>query len=260
MGDTKENSFCNGASRWALWFDNQSTAYDPKFRLGSHAGLCPNGCPLVGIPDSDITTAVTTGSAWVNASAADTTPHTVSSGAAISTSTASGSNATVELFPGASFVSDGGGLVNIRITSASLSCLSTVPSGGDPRTFSATGSYTGTVSYWSYNKNGPGSPGRVTKSISWSTSAGGSDPLASIPLTTVVYQDRPDPNATVRLTLADYISSCSAASSIVEEANNGLHQIPGVVNITTQPVRSDDATSSVGIQIGALSCAAADNR
>jgi hypothetical protein len=112
------------------------------------------------------------------------------------------------------------------------------------------------VSYWTYNN---GAPKYKSVALSWTSSGSGSDPLAAVPLSTVVYQDQAT-NPTVVLRLSDYISSWSTTQSITETANSGVHQIPGVVNITSQPVRAGDPTSSVGVQVGLLSCAAEDSR
>ena len=60
--------------------------------------------------------------------------------------------------------------------------------------------------------------------------------------------------------MSDYISSWSTARSIVENPSSGLHQLNGIVSITTQPVRSGDLLSSIGVLLGNLSCVADDER
>jgi hypothetical protein len=237
---------CNGNNgvKYAMWFDNQSS--DSNF--DSHLDL-DDRTPLVGIPDSSGSGAATTGSAWVNASSSTTTPHTVTSGAAVS---AAGGNAAVGLFPGLPFVTDKLGLVTVKVTSASLNCTSTVPSGGGTVTFSSSATYSATVTYWAATDTS-GNGHRVSVAMSWTS--GGSSSGALPALTTQVYNK----NGTI-LTLGDYISNWSNATSITEDANNGLHQIPGIVAINTMPVRANDDTSSIGLEIGVLSCAAADNR
>jgi hypothetical protein len=217
---------------------------------------------LVAIPDTTSgNSAVTTGSAWVNASNAVTTPHWVSSGASIST--ASGSSATVQIFPGASFLPSNRstsqeGLVNVRISSASLVCQSDVPANAGTRTYGATLTYSGTIGYWSYVN---GSYQYTTLTLS-NTNA--TDPLAAVPLTTTMVYPGTSGNP---LYLSDFISSWSTPhGQIAERTNNGLFAVPGVVDIPTMPMRDSsgtttiDPTSSVGVEVGDLSCAAADNR
>jgi hypothetical protein len=146
-------------------------------------------------------------------------------------------------------VTDGGGLVDIAISAASLSCAATVPSAGATQTYTSTASVTGAVSYWKYN-SATGTSSRVTVPLS-ATLTGGADPLSAVALTTPVSSTR---------TLGTYISSWSSTQSVLQDTNTGLFQVPGVVNITTQPVRSGDATSSVGLEAGNLACAASDDR
>jgi prepilin-type N-terminal cleavage/methylation domain-containing protein len=245
---------CRSGWNGLFGFDNQSSSYL------SSLSLTP-GNPLVYLQNPSGGATATSGSAWVNASTAVTTPHWVSSGGAIATATStgnaacplttSGSSTTVacvELFPGLSFVNDGGGLVDVAISSASLTCTANVPSGGGNPTYSATSSVTGAVSYWSYNG---GSPKRVVIPLN-STLNGGTDPLAA------VLASNPLVSSTKHL--GDYIATWSSTQSVLQDTNNGLFQVPGVVNITTVPVRSSDPTSAVGVEVGALACVAADNR
>jgi hypothetical protein len=266
--NTGENSDCDHkfGRRWAVWFDNQSpfTTLDTRLKLDTAA---TNVYPMVGIPDSNPpgNPTVTTGAAWVNASSDAASPHWVSSGASLLSSTGASINPTVALFPGLPFVSADSygvieGLVNITITSARITCKADVTSGSGV-TLGATASYDGTLKYWDYNKSG--GPGYQTVSLHWSSgdSSTLADQVAAIPLSTVVYQNsrtNPDPSQTLRL--SDYISNWSSTRAITEDANNGLHQVPGVVDITTQPVRSGDVTSSIGVEIGNLSCVAVDDR
>ncbi|HVU60541.1 MAG TPA: hypothetical protein VHD58_02680, partial [Mycobacteriales bacterium] len=252
--------------RWAVWFDNQSPldSLDTRLKLDTAASSV---YPLVGIPDSNPpgNPTVTTGAAWVNASSDAASPHWVSSGASLTSATGASINPTVALFPGLPFVSpdsDGviEGLVNITITSASITCKSDVATGSGV-TFGATASYDGTLKYWDYNKSG--GPGYQTVSLHWSSTSSSTfaDQVAAIPLSTVVYQNsRTNPDPTQTLTLGDYISNWSSSRAITEDANSGLHQVPGVVDITTQPVRTGDPTSSIGVELGNLSCAAVDDR
>ena len=268
FANTGENSDCDSrfGRRWAVWFDNQSplSSLDTRLKLDTAAS---NVYPLVGIPDSNPpgNPTVTTGGAWVNASSDAASPHWVSSGASLSSATGASINPTVALFPGLPFVtadSDGviEGLVNITITSASITCKADVASGSGV-TLGATASYDGTLKYWDYNKSG--GPGYQTVALHWSSTDSSTltDQVAAIPLSTVVYQNsRTNPDPTQTLRLSDYISNWSSSRAIIEDANNGLHQLPGVVDITTKPVRSGDVTSSIGVELGNLSCVAVDDR
>jgi hypothetical protein len=236
-----------GGGCGALWFNNQSTSLNSTLML-------PSNGALVAIPDNTSGSgAVTTGSAWVNASDATTTPHWVASGASIGTAT--NPTTTVQVFPGLPFVTGGGGLVNITVQSASLSCLATVPSNGGSPTYSASAAYSVKVQYWQATDTSGGGAYQ-TLTINWSSGSTATDPLTALNLgNIVVYQ-----NGGTVLHLSDYISTWSSARSIVESQNNGLHQLPGVINLTTAPVRVGDPASGVGVQVGALSCSAEDDR
>lgn len=249
----------SGCKGGLMSFDNQSASYLSTLLLGS--------TPLVSMQNPGGSGTATTGAAWVNSDSNATTPHWVSSGGSISTAVSSSSpNAAcplnvsgsstavtcVRVFPGLSFVNDGGGLVDIAISSASLTCTSTVPSGGGTPTYSATTAVTGAVSYWAYNS---GSPHRVVIPLS-STLSGGTDPLAAVLASNPVVNQ----NGSTVLHLSDYISTWSSTQTVLQDSNSGLFQVPGVVNIGTTAVRSGDPTSSVGVEVGDLSCAAADDR
>lgn len=219
-------------------FANQSTAYDAALMLDP-------SLPLVRISDDNSTGNVgVTGSAWVNATSSQVSPHTVTSGANVSTPR------SIQLFPNATFVTDGRGLVNIKITSATLACSSSVTAGAGA-TPSASASYNITVDYWTTS-------GRVTQSFTWnsSTGTGTADPLAAInPATVTVYQ-----SGTTTLHLSDYISTWNTPRKITEQADSGVHQLSGIVSIATQPVRAGDPLSSLGVQVGNLACVADDGR
>jgi hypothetical protein len=210
--------------------------------------------PLVSILNAGTSTVTASGSAWVNAGAATSNPHTVSSGAnAFATK-------SVVLFPGVTPLTTAynnfAGLVKIKLTQASISCLSSVAAG--VATQSATGSWSASISYWSTTGSN-GSPGYVDlPAYTWNsaTGTGSADPLASIaPASIVVYQ-----NGSTVLHLSDYIASWNTQRSIVENANSGVHQLDSIVSIATQPVRDGDLLSSVGLQLGNLSCVADDSR
>jgi prepilin-type N-terminal cleavage/methylation domain-containing protein len=237
----------NGSNSCGLFsFNNGTTAYALP--------VAPSG-ELVRMPDPGGNARSVTGSSWVRASDTSTNPHTVESGAAASSSQA------VQILPGLSFVADGQGLVNVTLSSSRLTCsASVVP--GSTQSQTSTGSYTVTISYWSATNNTGGGQ-RVTASYSWSSLSGPSaDPLtqtAMLPSNIVVYQ-----NGATTLRLSDFISSWSLLRSVTEGATNGVHALDGIFSLATVPTRLvgslTDPASSVGVQVGKLSCVADDNR
>jgi prepilin-type N-terminal cleavage/methylation domain-containing protein len=227
-------------------FANQSLAYDPALMLGTDVNS-----PLVQIGSGNTSgnAVVVSGSAWVNASASTATPHTASSGAN------TGSAQVIHLFPGATFTG-GAGVVKITLSQASISCLSSVT--GGVSTPSATGSWTVNISYWKSSDTVGGGGWFDLPQYTWNsaTGTGSADPLAAInPSSIVVYQ-----NGSTILHLSDYIGSWSTTRKITENANSGVHQLDGIVSITSQPTRAGDLLSAVGLQIGNLSCVADDSR
>lgn len=227
-------------------FNNQSTSYSSNLMLDTNE-------PLVTILNAGTNTVTVNGSAWVNASPSTSNPHTVSSGANTSTTK------SVVLFPGVTPLETNNnflGLVKIKLTQASLACLSSVT--GGVATQSATGSWAVNISYWSATGSN-GSPGYVDlPAYTWNsaTDTGSADPLAAIdPSTIVVYQ-----NGNTVLHLSDYIASWSTERSIVENSNSGVHQLDGIISVASQPVRDGDMLSAIGVQIGNLSCVADDSR
>ncbi len=224
-------------------FSNQSSTYSPSLMLDASQ-------PLVTIGNTGSNSVTVTGSAWVNASAATADPHTVTSGANTS------ATKRVRIFPGASFVTDGLGLVDIQLTQATIACSSSVT--GGTATQSATGSWNVTIDYWK-STDSAGNGQRVTlPTYTWNsaTDAGSADPLAALdPASITVYQ-----NGTTTLHMSDYISSWNTTRSITENRNSGVHQLQGIVSVATKPVRDGDIMSAVGLQVGNLSCVADDNR
>ncbi|HET6911212.1 MAG TPA: type II secretion system protein [Mycobacteriales bacterium] len=223
-------------------FSNQSTSYDPNLMLTTTN-------PLVQIANDGGVSVAAGASAWVNATSAVTAPHSVTSGANAS------ANNTVRLFPNASFTG-GAGLVEFQLNQASLSCSATSNAGSV--TNAASGSWSVTVKYWKASNTTGGGSMVTLGTYTWNsaTGSGSADPLASFnPSTVVVYQ-----NGSTVLHLSDYIASWNTARSIVENPGSGLHQLSGIVSVTTTPVRAGDIISAVGLQLGNLSCAADDER
>src|SRR4051794_3795068 len=226
----------NGSTQCkSFTFSNQSSGYAPSLMLDPDL-------PLVRIPDPGGNGTVVSGSAWVNATPATTTTHSVTSGANVA------STQTLKLFMGATFMRqqsnyDGLGLVDIQLTRASIACSSTKSSGAVTQT--STGSWNVTIDYWKSTDNS-GHGTRVTlPTYTWNsaTDTGSADPLAALnPAGIVVYQ-----NGTTTLHLSDFIASWSTNRKITENPNSGVHQLTGIVSIATQPVRDGDLLSSLGL-------------
>lgn len=232
----------NGGNSCQLFsFNNQSTTTDPLLQLNASA-------PLVRIPDPTGNSRVAFGSSWVNASTIAAIPHTVTSGGAAS------SAAPVQIFPGLPFVTDGRGLVNVTLNSSSLSCAATVSAGTQVQSSAA--SYSITVDYWK-SSDATGGGSRVSTTYTWNSASPSADPLASVPPSSInVYQ-----NGTTVLKLSDYIGSWGLLRAVGEGATNGVHSLNGIFTAATTPVRgAADPASSVGIQLGLLSCVADDAR
>jgi hypothetical protein len=72
---------------------------------------------------------------------------------------------------------------------------------------------------------------------------------------------QPVGDASHTLTSAElaHINAWSTGRSITQ-SSSGESTIPSVVAITTANTRYDDASSSIGLQLGKLSCLAVDNR
>ena len=224
-------------------FSNQSSTYASNLMLDATQ-------PLVTIGNAGSNTVTVTGSAWVNASASSADPHTVTSGANTS------ATKRVRVFPGAGFIGDGLGLFDIQLNQATIACSSSVTGGA--ATQSASGSWSVTIDYWQATDNA-GHGQRVTlPTYTWnsSTGTGSADPLAAIdPSSITVYQ-----NGSTTLHMSDYISSWSTTRSITENRNSGVHQLQGIVSVSTEGVRDGDLMSAIGLQVGNLSCVADDNR
>lgn len=211
------------------------------------------GSQLVRIPDVGGNTLAVQAKSFVRASDLIASPHTVEAGGTAA------STVPVQILPGLPFVTDGGGIVNVTLTSSSLLCgASVVP--GSAQSQSSTASYNVTVSYWQAT-NSTGGGQRVSTAYTWSSaSAASADPLASLsPSSIVVYQ-----NGTTTLRLSDFVTSWALLRTVTEGATNGVHSLDGVFSATTAPTRVllglPDPASTIGVQVGKLSCVADDNR
>jgi prepilin-type N-terminal cleavage/methylation domain-containing protein len=144
----------------------------------------------------------------------------------------------------------------IRITARSAAkCTVT----GVAHTASTNVSYRAEVEYWKWTPGVevlgveivPGHGQYVSAGVITPTTS--TDPLAAVPLTTMVSNDK---------TLGDYFQSLTGlmASQVTVSAANHVAQvtIPALVTIQTQPVAGSG--SAVSVAVGASSCYAEDNR
>ena len=147
---------------------------------------------------------------------------------------------TVRLFP-TTFAQKG--VIRIVLNRSTASCSVTKPGGG-----AATAASQATVSYW----NGTG---YTTVPTLASTST--TDPLAGVPLTTVV-------DTASGLTLGDYVRTWKSATTADVKrsvtSTTAQASIASAVSITTKPTRAADPTSILAIDLGAVSCQASDAR
>jgi len=224
-----------GGSCGAFWFANETLVTDPRLQLRLDR-------PLVAVAGSTAGSApIVQGAAWVNGTDATATPTFVRAGANASMIESVGLFYT-------SYAPADQPIVRARLLTGSITC--------DSRTSPpATASYQMTLEYraadGSYQPVGPA----VT--FSWNSTGGpATDPLAGVDLTTKVVHT---PAIGSPLTLADYVSSWSSGRSLIE-GENGVAGLDAALRITTAPTRLGDPTSSVGVVLGAMSCAADDNR
>jgi prepilin-type N-terminal cleavage/methylation domain-containing protein len=232
---------CNG-----LYFTNQTSgapATNPKLQLA-------NDQPMVNVSDASGSGNLITSNGYVNATNAVGTAGAISSAASVGFV-----STRVQIFRGLSFVPQGqsvcsatgaasgtsacgNGLVNVFITSASITCKSQT---------TTTATYSGYLTYYT-------STGWKSVALSWTSGGSTTDPLASVNLSQQVATYNGNP-----VLLSDYISSWSSARSI-STSSDGSSALPGVVAINTTPTRTGDSGSSIGVQLGNLSCVAVDNR
>jgi len=211
----------------------------------------PGADPALGMSSSSAVVYVpnTDGAGNVVAAAGNVDTPSLSSGKPVAATATATFTQQVQLFTGTSYAG-GHPLVEITLSNATISCVSTSQS--------ATGSYALTLSYWS--QTSPSVGGYVTTTVNWS--AGQSAPTLPNPATiTVGY------NGTTAVPLSTFIQSWTLAGSIVQQSGGasgsdvGLHAIPEVLSVLTQPVLgSTYPDSSVSVGIGQLSCVTEDNR
>jgi prepilin-type N-terminal cleavage/methylation domain-containing protein len=139
------------------------------------------------------------------------------------------------------------GVVRVSLPDASVRCAVS----GAGHTGSVSASYTGVVERWTPSGY---------QQIAQVTQASATDPLESVPLTTPLGSHG---------VLGDYIQSWSMLPSTGIRKTTGtgvaVADVPGVVTITTQPMRDDgtggnDPLSTASVSLGNLSCSARDAR
>ena len=166
------------------------------------------------------------------------------------TSCVTARSAPVMLFP-TTWAPDG--VIKVVLNQSSLKCQ-VVRNTAKVRSAAATAKFEATVQYWNGSSYVTAGTVRETNVI---------DPLAGVPLTTVV---RPLSPEGPQLTLGDFIQSWESSTSIDVARNNvstGTSvraKVPGVVSIESRPTRVGDPNSVVSVTVGALTCAAKDIR
>ena len=148
------------------------------------------------------------------------------------------------------------GVVQVTLDHVAVTCASTpttVPRGAASITYSGTVRYRtwDTVAGYGYSQ-----PVAIS-------STNPTDPLAQVPMSTIVGRD----SVGNILRLSHYVrswsslsSSAAAAATIAATDGTAVSvSIPGVFTFASQPLRAE-AESTVGLQLGAASCTAADRR
>jgi hypothetical protein len=141
------------------------------------------------------------------------------------------------------------GVVQVTLTSASISCTSNGAAG------TVTPTYSASLSYWTPS-------GYVTVALDQTQ---GTSPLAAVNLATT--QAGTD-TLGQPVYLGDYLSNwdsltsagATSGKSVDADGNHVEGAYEGVVQLTTKPMRTGDLTSTAGVRLGSLSCIAEDNR
>lgn len=136
------------------------------------------------------------------------------------------------------------GLIQVALTGAGARCTVS----GSAHTATTAWDYSAVVRYWdgsAYVTAATVTPGALADP----------DPLDAVPLTTSVGGGR---------TLGDYIESWSSLTTaeVTDSSAPGRAEVslPGVVTVTSKPVRAAEPDSAVSLTVGALGCRAEDAR
>jgi len=236
-----------GSACGGLWFTNQvDSTVVPDASLGLSSAN-----PMVRIADASGSGPTVTGGADVYTGTA-----TGAAGAVAATSSAS-MNTWLKVFPGLPFVtgtptlpsgypalSGSLGLVNLYLTTAQLACTSADTIG----TSSAALTYSGYVVWYT-------TAGWQHAAFNWSSASPTTDPLAVVNLSAPVTVD----GTGAPVPLSSYITSITGATAITGD-NGGLKSIEGAVSLGTVPTLTSSPGTTIGIELGQLSCVAQDNR
>jgi prepilin-type N-terminal cleavage/methylation domain-containing protein len=234
-----------------MYFSNQIDSVV----LTNPALLLNPAFPMVQLEDVGGGSSAVTGQASIYTAATGGAPGAASSQAA------SGMFTWLKIFPGLPFVpatTPGGanypvgspGLVNVKLTAASLSCQSV--GGQTGATSQAVLTYTGVIAWWTYNAVPLN--GWHTAPFTFTT-ASTTDPLAGIGLNLASPL-----NSTGTSTLSTYITSVVGATGAAP--SDGVQSVEAAVAITTVPTLPGATLtgSALGVELGHLSCVALDNR
>nr|MCW2728364.1 hypothetical protein [Aeromicrobium sp.] len=213
----------------------------PLLRMDPDAVSAPSGVSAACAPGSSGAQAYAAASGYVRTTAKDaaTDPGSVESCAVSRTS-------SLSLFPTA-FAPRG--ILLIELRRAAVRCRVA----GAAHTATVTHDYEAVVKYWD---------GTAYRTAGTITPSSATDPLDEIDLATT-------PTGGAKM-LGDYISSWSALTAgevkTSTAAGEAVAKLPGVITLTSQPVResatitSGDPTSVISLTVGALSCSALDVR
>lgn len=224
----------------AFGFNNQSSSYDPALGLQS-------GGPLVSMADASGGASLIGATAWQRATDPTLSTRSVTSGSGVAMAQA------VVLFPQTT-LPNGRTIpfvASVRVTTASLSCSASTASG--TLSLTATATYTAVVS-WYEDTAASGIPTLQSQTVTWSSASG----PAADPLPTLLARKVYNVNGVVK-TVANWLS-WSSTRTITESPTSGVHALDSVVHVATVPVRAGDATSSLNVDLGLISCVADDNR
>ncbi len=220
-----------------LFYTNRPNLLDSALGLSTH--------PVVTATDASSGSIVATSRSWMKSTGG--VNHNVATHTELSTQ-------TLAVLP-TSFAP--GGLLRVTLVSSAFDCVASATA----RT--ATPTYSATLQYLRYNADQQSysyvdaGPLRQDNAV---------DPLAGINLTVgaggvpVAFSDN-------RLVyLGEYVSGLSSQTSTTLAAAAAVHEkrleanYPGMVSITTVPLRSNEPLSSVNLQLGVTTCAVEDNR
>ncbi|HEX7106318.1 MAG TPA: prepilin-type N-terminal cleavage/methylation domain-containing protein [Acidothermaceae bacterium] len=238
----KNSSTCGG-----VWFSNQ---VDGTAQPDSTLGLSSTN-PMIRIADVAGSGPTVTGGADVYTATA------TGAGGAVTTMATASMNTWLKVFPGLPFltplpalpagypaVNGAPGLVNLYLTSARLTCTSADSIGNT----SASLAYSGYVVWYT-------SAGWQHAAFSWSSASPTTDPLAVVNLNAPVTVD----GAGAPVPLSSYVTSITGATAITGQ-NGGMQTVEGAVALGTVPTLAGWPGTTIGVELGQLSCVAQDNR